>query len=77
MKNTLLVIAVLLTGSCATNKENQELKKRLETAVEWNAELLGENRMFKRVLKEALQESYERHLKNKENQELKRRLEIN
>ena len=62
----LLVLLCVLMLGCVTNKENQELKRRLEATAEWNEQLLGENRMFQRVLKEAIQESYERHLKNKE-----------
>ena len=65
-KRFLLVLLCVLMLGCVTNKENQELKRRLEAAVEWNEQLLGENRMFQRGLKEAMQESYERHLKNKE-----------
>jgi hypothetical protein len=51
---------------CATNKENQELNRKVEILQKGYGELLGENRMYRRMFKTALQESYERHLKNKE-----------
>jgi hypothetical protein len=62
----LLVLLCVLMLGCATNKENQELNRKVEILQKGYGELLGENRMYRRMFKTALQESYERHLKNKE-----------